>query len=193
MIQANIWDLSNPTVYSPLFNSVIFVHGSVKISANIGAGSGQYCNDLGCLGPGTVPQGVWNISIIATGDIDVSGNPSYGSAHSQAGYHFLLVSGRDIVNSGASGATDACASGCSTTTPSNVDTFNGIFAAHEVFKISGNPNILGFLLAEDAIDCSAKVTGPVLISGVPKIFYDCNNPPNPWAEALEILSWQEIE
>ena len=32
-------------------------------------------------------------------------------------------------------------------------------AAHEQIAISGNPNIFGFLVAEDALDCSSVVDG----------------------------------
>ena len=95
--------------------------------------------------------------------------------------------------SGNPGAGDACSSGCSTTTPTDIDSYSGIIAAHEQVQFGGNPNILGFVLAEDAADCSALVTAPTEINGNPSIFYDCNHPPNPWFDKVEVRSWQNID
>ena len=75
----------------------------------------------------------------------------------------------------------------------------GILAAHEQIAISGNPNIFGFLIAEDAVDCSDMVDGAFVglttVNGNPHIFYDCQHPPNPWAVAVDVerLSWQEVD
>ena len=191
-----IWDYGSDYQFAPLYNAVIFVHGSVKISGNPGTSSnGKYCKAPStCGAAGSIPNDTWAVSLITYGNMEVSGNPSYSPANPSKGYHFLFVAGRDVKLSGNPGATNACPSGCSTSSVSNVDTYSGIIAAHEQISISGNPQILGFLLVEDAIACSDMVTGGTTINGNPSIYYDCNNPPNPWATDLTVVtSWQEVE
>jgi prepilin-type N-terminal cleavage/methylation domain-containing protein len=63
--------------------------------------------------------------------------------------------------------------------------------------ISGNPNIFGFLYAEDAIACTDTVnTGFGISTGADAdIMYDCLHPPNPWGSgnAELTMTWQEVE
>jgi len=188
------WDYSTDFVYSPMYNAVVFVYGNVYVGGNPGnSSSGIYCKDSGCTGAGGVPLDTWQVSLISVGSIRISGNPSMSPANTAAGFWHLYIAGRDVYVSGNPGATQACASGCSTTSPSNVDTYAGIIAAHEQIQISGNPQILGFMLAENAIDCSAEVDGMgggfSTVNGNPQIYYDCNNPPNPWAQQAEVQYW----
>ena len=92
----------------------------------------------------------------------------------------------------------ACSGSCSTTAPGNIGDIAGIFAAHEQFQVSGNPNLFGFIVSEDAIDCSPVVNamgnGTSTIDGDPNVFYDCNNPPNPWNTGeIKVVSWEEVD
>ena len=100
----------------------------------------------------------------------------------------------DIRNAAACSGT-----ACSYSGPGNIQHMGGIYAAHEQIQISGNPNIFGFMISEDALDCSDTVDGQgrgaSTINGSPQVFYDCQHPPNPWATTadFERVAWQEID
>ncbi len=200
-IKDGIWDYGSDTVYSPLYGAVIWVFGGVKLAGNPGKSGSidfQCSGGAGC-SSSNMPNDLWRVSFITNADIEISGQANLGPANPDKDYHFLLMSGRDIkINGNPQEDSPACGSGCSTTTPASIDGMAGIIAAHEQIGISGNPNIFGFMIAEDAIDCSDMVNGGSgglsTINGNPNIFYDCNHPPNPWASAniTEQLWWQEV-
>ena len=105
-----------------------------------------------------------------------------------------MINGNPQEDSAACGGSPMC----STSTPAGIVDMAGIYAAHEQIQTSGNPNIFGFLVAENALDCSTTVDAQGAriseINGNPSIFYDCNNPPNPWNTLdLEVLSWQDLD
>ena len=166
------------------------------INGNPGKSNEPYCRDTGCTtgSPGTR----WAVSLISYGNIQVNGNPNLGPANPAADYYFLLLAGRDIVlNGNYNEDHPACDGSCPGTIPVDIEGLGGILAAHEQIQISGNPDIFGFLMAEDAIACSDWVdTGDgITLDGAPDVLYDCNNPPNPWDGDVkfEVLSWQEFE
>ena len=99
--------------------------------------------------PGT-PATPWMVTIIATGNIEISGNPNLANHLVDT----LLVAGLDIKING---------------TPDQ--SFVGIIAAHEQIDISGNPVISGFIYGENASSISGMATQNIL-SGNPDITYD---------------------
>jgi hypothetical protein len=108
----------------------------------------------------------WRTSILATGDVEVSGNPEISTHLTDT----LFVAGGDVKLSG-----------------NPTQGFNGLIAAHEQIDISGNPEITGYIIAEDAADVSQTVKENK-ISGNPTITYECDlNPPLPGP--LQILAW----
>ncbi len=100
--------------------------------------------------PGT-PATPWMVTIIATGNIEISGNPNLANHLVDT----LLVAGLDIKING---------------TPQQ--SFVGIIAAHEQIDMSGNPVISGFIYGENASSISGMATQNIL-SGNPDITYDC--------------------
>ncbi len=193
------WDYGGSTIYSPLYGAVVWAYGQIMISGNPGkSGSIDYCDSVGC--STTLPGGLWKVSLIAYSDIQLSGQANLGPA-APPSYSFQLVAGRDImINGNPQEDSVACAGSpvCSTSSPAGIADMAGVYAAHEQIQLEGNPNIFGFLVAEDALDCSTTVdaqgNGISTINGDPNIFYDCNNPPNPWnALDLEVLTWQELD
>ncbi len=178
---------------------MIFVVGTTSISGNPGHSTSidfRCSSGAGCSST-TMPYGLWKVSIISVGDIVFSGQCNIGPANTDADYYYQLVTGRDIRMSGNPQENSAACSGspsCDYPAPSGIDYRGGVYAAHEQIKISGNPNIFGFMVAEDAIDCSAEVVNPTTVSGSPNLFYDCDHPPSPWASDVPThrLNWQEV-
>ena len=143
-----------------MFGAVIWVYGQVTISGNPGkSGSINYCNSAGC--SATLPGGLWPVSFIAYSDVQISGQANLGPANPAQDFYYLLVSARDIMlNGNPQEDSAAClATACNTTTHTDIEARSGIYAAHEQIQLSGNPNIFGFMLAEDALDCSTVVGG----------------------------------
>lgn len=198
-LKDGVWDFGANTVWSPLYGAVLFVYGSVKISGNPGdASSLDYCMHSGC--SAALPGGLWRLSIISYGSIEISGQADLAPANPGEDYGFLLVAGRDIKISGnPQEDVVGCSGTCPSTAPSSIADRGGIYAAHEQVQISGNPNIFGFITIEDALDCSPTVDGQghgvSEFNGNPQVFYDCEHPPSPWITAgtAERLSWHEVE
>lgn len=114
----------------------------------------------------------WQTTIIATGDIDIAGTPVM-NRYTQ---NLLLVAGRDLVVSG------------------NANTaYEGIMAAHEQLKISGNPQLNGFVFSENAENLSGTVLVDEISSvvGSATITYNGQLGNNPFQGDLTIVSWME--
>jgi Tfp pilus assembly protein PilX len=192
------WSNSSSTVSSPVFGAVLWVLSSISFSGSVGVpGSINFeCGATAGCNPNVMPYGTFPVSIIALGSISLSGSSNVSPANPDAGYYFLFVSGRDLVVSGNTQEdTQACAGTCSVTVPVDIERIAGIYAAHEQIAIGGNPNIFGFLVAEEAIDCDNSVNAPTKINGNPEIQYDCDHPPNPWLadQPPKVVAWQEVE
>lgn len=138
------WQLSGSTGV----NGTYYLEGNVTVSGN----------------PGSPTP--WVTTLIATGDLIVSGNPEIQPSLTDT----LFIAGLDISISG---------------NPSNG--FNGLIAAHEQFSLSGNLTINGFLIGEDASATSSTVTSNT-VNGNPTITYSCGLNP-PLQGPLQILSW----
>jgi hypothetical protein len=191
------WIYAGKTVYSPLYGAVIWVLGSVRLQGNAGdSGNVEFlCSgEAGCVST-VLPHGTWPASLIAVGDVDLSGSANVSAANPDAGYDYLLISGRDVKLSGNTQEdTAACGGSCASTPPSDIARIAGAIAAHEQIEIGGSPNVFGMLVAEEAIDCSNDVNGQTKINGTPEIHYDCEHPPDPWLIGRRrIDSWQEVE
>lgn len=107
----------------------------------------------------------WVTTLIATGDVIIAGNPAIQPSLTDT----LFVAGLDIVIGG------------------NPNGYNGMIAAHEQFRLHGNPIIHGFLIAEDASAIGNTVTSNQ-VDGNPTIIYSCDRTP-PLQGPLQILSW----
>jgi hypothetical protein len=192
-----VWELAGDTVYSPLYGAVVFVMGDLVISGSpANAGSLSYCSTTGCVA--SVPNGMWQASFVVTGSVTITGSPDIAPANAAAGYVFQIVAGRDVWIAGdvSDGATPCSAASCPVTGPTDLVARAGIVAAHEQVRISGDPSLYGFVVAEDAIDCSSTVDaddrGASILDGAPEVYFDCDNPPNPWrTDGIEMTSWQE--
>jgi hypothetical protein len=190
------WSNTSNTMFSPLYGSVIWVFGEVALGGSLGDSSNvdfQCSATAGCTST-VLPKGTLPMSLITAGSINLSGSANISPANPDAGYHFLLVAGRDILLSGNTQEdTHSCAGSCSTAAPADIMAIAGVIAAHEQIGVGGNPNIFGFLVAEEAGDCSNEESAPTKLNGTPEIFYDCNHPPNPWATGPRLASWEEAE
>ncbi len=197
-VKDGTWDFSASTIYSPLYGAVLFVYGNTMISGNPGDSSAiDYCKHSGC--SGSLPNGLWKLSIVSYGSIELSGQANLGPANPDEDFAYLLVAGRDImINGNPQEDTLGCGSTCSSTAPSAIADMGGIYAAHEQVQFSGNPNIFGFVTIEDAIDCSPTVDGQGRgvseFNGNAQVFYDCQHPPSPWVTAgsTQRLNWNEV-
>ncbi len=193
------WIYGSDPVYSPLYGAVIWVLGTTLISGNPAHTASidfQCSGSAGC-SSSIMPYGLWKVSLISVGDLILTGECNLGPANTDADYWFELVSGRDIMVSGNPQETSLACSGspaCDFPDPTDIQHMGGIYAAHESIRISGNPNVFGFLVAEEAIECSTEVSGSMVLDGNPKIFYNCEDPPSPWVNNVptQRLNWQEV-
>ncbi|MBI2218342.1 MAG: pilus assembly PilX N-terminal domain-containing protein [Candidatus Rokubacteria bacterium] len=80
--------------------------------------------------------GSWTATVIATGDIDVTGSPTITSVLTDT----IFVAGDDIDVSGSPTLQD------------------GIMAAHDDVEISGSPTMTGYIVAEGTVDISGNPT-----------------------------------
>ncbi len=138
---------SNPVIWeddgNTIANGTYCVEGNAKISGAHGS-------------PGSPLQ----ISIIATGSIEISGNPYLTPDHPSGA---LLVAAGDVSVSG--------------NPVGGADNYQGVIHAGAQCKLDGNPSLNGHVVCNDG----ANPTGSVdyadmnLISGTPKITFDCSD------------------
>ncbi len=141
-------------------NGTFYVTGNVEIAGDTS-------------GPGGTQ---WRATVIATGDIDVSGSPNIATNPDNPPQtrNLALVAGQDIRIRGHASQH-----------------WEGIIAAHEQVEISGNPDLEGCVLAEDAASTSDLATSNC-VSG--DIHITCNGKDSPFvANKTRILSWREID
>ena len=220
------WLADGTTIFSPMYNAVIFVVGNMSYTGEMENGFIQFFDDV-VLSPtvqGTysVPNlmGRWRISTISYGRIDANGTPRFGPANSSVGgcandradqaCNLGFAAGRDLELRGAAGSgCDDLSASCNLCPNVQADPnadcevsnvvpfgYEGYFVAHEQVSLRGNANFAGFVIAEEAANCVEPQGqgGASNLNGNPDIFYDCDNPPNPWAaELLRITSWEEVQ
>jgi len=128
--------------------------GTFYVEGNVGVGGGA--------GSSGNP---WNATILATGDIVISGSP-YITAHLT---DTLLVADKDISIAG------------------NANLHNGVIGTHEQIALLGNVSITGSVVAEGAASTSSTVTANDISSGHVTITYQCGMQP-PFPGDLTILA-----
>ncbi|NJD68647.1 MAG: hypothetical protein FIA90_08370 [candidate division NC10 bacterium] len=113
----------------------------------------------------------WNTTLIATGSLDLAGNSTIGADANYTVHDTLFIAGQDVTING---------------TPSNG--YNGLIAAHEQFSLSGNGNINGFIIGENAPHTPGSPVDANTVSGNITLTYNCGVNA-PLQGPLQILSW----
>ncbi|MFQ5961209.1 MAG: hypothetical protein ACE5K9_05370 [Candidatus Methylomirabilales bacterium] len=161
------WQYVNDDVPAQLQDRTFYVEKAA------GNPPGQSGNVIIGSSPGD-PGSEWQVSIVAEGHIDISGNPMM-RADSDG---LLLVAGTDIKVGGNYTAP----------WPGGI-----IIAAHEQIAFSGNPEFVGFVLAENAATDDNAVLN-TFMSGNPTITYDgAPPPPAAWGfSSIRVRAWREL-
>jgi cytoskeletal protein CcmA (bactofilin family) len=147
------WTLSGNVAPPP---GMLYIEGDAHVSGN----------------PGSVPN-PWRTTLVATGDINLSGNPIIADHKNPSDpigvQNLLFVAGMDIKISG-----------------NPTQTFEGIIAARGHIKVSGNPNLNGCIIAENATGTQEnEVSGNVTIT--------YNGMASPFiSNTVRILSWRQV-
>lgn len=118
--------------------------------------------------PGSVAT-PWRASVFATGSIEISGTPVM-TAETDG---FGLIAGGDLKING-----------------NPQQSYNGALLAREQIAISGNPNVIGYIIATNAASSSTVVTGASTISGNVNITYNGGGPGIPGGITVDL--WQEL-
>lgn len=113
----------------------------------------------------------WKTTLIATGDVKVTGNPTITADAAYTVHDSLFIAGRDVKIQG---------------TPSNG--YNGLIAAHEQFDLSGTGTIVGLIIGENATDTDGSLVSANTVGGNITLTYNCGSTP-PLQGPLQILSW----
>jgi hypothetical protein len=147
-----VWDLSGALAV----NGTVCAEGNVKVSGNAGT-------DL-------LPL---KMSIIATGSIEVSGNPFMQPSSPDS---IMFLAGGDLSISGNPGILN--------------DNFEGLIYSDSQCKISGNPNLEGQIVCQDNPNPAGAVqyADKNEISGNPRIRYSCNGMIN---GRRRIMEWMQ--
>lgn len=141
------------------------------------SGSGTPCNGTFYFeGNATVSSGPgnpdpWKTTLIATGDVKVTGNPTIGAAAAYTVHDSLFIAGGDVKIQG---------------TPENG--YNGLIAAHEQFDFSGTGTIVGLIIGENAPNTPGSLVSANTVTGNITLTYNCDSTP-PLQGPLQILSW----
>ena len=151
------WEKGGPTA----FDASLFIEGNAILRGNAGS-------------PGTP----WNITIVATGYIDVSGNLVFANlknpAHPVNIQNLIFVAGTDIKYNGNSNQV-----------------VDGLIYALDQLHLSGNPTINGAALAYDATTSESLVFSN-LVTGDVIINYGCGLTIPSGSVDLEVISWKEL-
>jgi hypothetical protein len=144
----------------------------------VAAGSGTPCNGTFYVdGNATVSSSPgstatpWKITLIATKDIKITGNPVVGADAAYTVQDTLFIAGRDVKMNG---------------TPSNG--WTGLIAAHEQFDLGGTGTIVGLIIGENATDTPGSLVSANSVSGNITLTYNCGSNP-PLQGPLQFLSW----
>lgn len=169
------WTLSS----NDAFNGRFYIEGDAVVSGNPGQ-----------LKPVFLP---WEATLLAEGNIEVSGNPvmkSYsgtkvpGETVPDDVGNLLLIAGLDLKINGNTSTEDAAA-------PTE-QYFQGIMAAHEQVFISGNARLGGYIVAQNAQNTSNvatenSVSGNMQLVSGSRLAYPGNGPGK-----LTRVAWREL-
>jgi cytoskeletal protein CcmA (bactofilin family) len=155
---AGKWTLSGNSA----INGTLYIEGTAAISGSPGSDANP-----------------WITTIIATESIEVAGSPvmrppassDLGGLYRSGTENLLLVAGKDLKING-----------------NPQQGFQGVLAAHEQVKVSGNATLTGFIIAEDAAHAGTLVTEDV-ISGNMVLIYD-GNLNNPFPGDVQVMIWE---
>lgn len=147
-----VWDLSGPLAV----NGTVCAEGNVKVSGNAGTDA--------------LPL---KMSIIATGSIEVSGNPFMQPSSPDS---VMFLAGGDLSISGNPGILN--------------DNFEGLIYSDSQCKISGNPSLEGQVVCQDNPNPAGAIqyADKNEISGNPRIRYSCNGMIN---GRRRIMEWMQ--
>lgn len=166
------WDYGADTSYDGVY---YLYQGSAKVAGNPGSDANPWRVTI-FAEPG-VTGDEWQHCPHSRGDIQVSGNPRI-KPHLSA-HPLLLIAGRDLEVSGnPSGSSES---------------YEGVLAAHEQFKVNGNPNFRGTLIANDRCntDGSPVDQSTVHFSGNPTLTYN-GGEEVPLGGTVRITHWLEL-
>jgi len=169
------WTLSS----NDALNGRFYIEGDAVVSGNPGQ-----------LKPVFLP---WEATLLAEGNIEVSGNPvmkSYsgtkvpGETVPDDVGNLLLIAGLDLKINGNTSTEDAAAS--------TEQYFQGIMAAHEQVFVSGNARLGGYIVAQDAQNTSnvateSSVSGNMQLVSGSRLMYPGNGPGK-----LTRVAWREL-
>ena len=181
------WRTQGNTVYSPLYNAVLFVYGDVSLGGNLDnivyfGGTESLATNL---------NDKWRLTVISTGHLDVAGTVRYGPAG--VNFQYSFVSGRDLQLAGNDNTFQCSTTDCDGSPVGTTPAYAGSFVAHEQIRNNGNVGVNGFMIAEEHATCDNFVTGNSVF-GSTSIYYDCNNPVDPWkAAAVRMRDWEEVQ
>ena len=139
----------------------LYVEGDVVISSDVGA-----------------PGSPWEVTIVATGFIEVSGNPDLANYKNPSDQE-------EIQNIFMLAGTDLKFNGNSTVQ------IEGLLYAKEQLDISGTPNINGAIIAYD-FAASEGLVSENKISGDATITYGCGLAIPGIATGIDVIAWNEL-
>jgi hypothetical protein len=144
-------------------------------------------------------DGRWKVAFIVFNSLRFTGNPVWGTFGNA--FPVTAIAGRDIEMGGTGqvpGGQSQCpsmapGSDC-TAVPPQAAGFAGMLLAHEEIHFTGNVQLDGFIIAEDAAVCSDTQSNESMATGSVQIHYDCTNPPNLWGDqSARLVSWEEVQ
>lgn len=146
------WTLSEDTTIDGTF----YIEGNAVVSGNPGSS-----------------ETPWKATIIATGDIEISGDPNMitNPDNPIKTEKLLFVAGGDLKINGNGN-------------------YKGIMVAHEQIKISGSPSLNGCIISEGAETSSGTVTENKISGNMNISFSGLTTPFS--SNKITILSWREV-
>ncbi len=160
------WNYSSPKwtfsgSSSDAINATYYVEGDTVISSS----------------PGSVGF-EWEVSVVATGFIEVSGDPIVENRKNASDpydiQNLFMIAGTDLKYNGNASST-----------------VEGLLYAYEQIQISGNPSIDGAVMAYDSTSVEGLVSQND-ISGNPNINYGCGMTVPSGSVDIKVISWNEL-
>jgi len=131
--------------------------------------------------PGSIGN-PWDVSIVATGNIEIAGNPTMTNymdpGDSEGVQNIFMLAGEDLKYNGNASTT-----------------ITGLLYAKENIGISGNPDIVGSVMSYWT-EGDPQVSGVLSennVSGNPTITYDCGMEiPGPPTASVTVATWNQL-
>ncbi len=130
-------------------------------------------------GTAGTPGNKWELTLVATGYVDVSGNDNIvnkrNPSHPVDIQNLYFIGGTDVKFNGNSGQT-----------------VQGVFYAIEQIDVSGNADMTGAIMAYNIANVENLVNGSNTISGNPTITYDCGLTTPTTTVVIDVVAWNEV-